>query len=221
MNDLANRDIPLELRREITRYGGMNPHCLPAWRVVWAQNVREQTFGGMRHMPRVSADADLTDIEPERYESGEIWVPRYAEKGAILERWFPGSTWGSQSDWEEAAGLDGVSRLKGDFPRQGDYYMIGDAFYPEMPPIGFWKEQIQKELRRQANAPVDPATYLSVCLYLERMGQQARREAFTEEVNHVHRGTVEPMLATVGTTAQKVREELLTEFGFQGHLAAG
>ena len=39
------------MEREITRYGGLNPFGKPNWRVVLGQNVREQCFGTMRHMP--------------------------------------------------------------------------------------------------------------------------------------------------------------------------
>lgn len=223
-HELANRDVPAEIRREITRYGGMNPFRMPAWRVVWAQNVREQSFGTMRHMPHINADLEMVDIaalEPERFESGELWIPRYSQPGAILERWFPASTWGSQSDWESELAEDGETRLKGEWPRHGDYFMVGDGFNAEMQPVGFWKEEIQRELRRQANAPTDPATYLSNCLHVQQANEEARREAFLYEVNQIHRGTVEPMLATVGRTAQRLRDSLAAEIGFEGHLSAG
>jgi hypothetical protein len=220
----ANRNVPGEIRREITRYGGLNPFGRPSWRVVWAQNVLEQTFGSMRHMPRVGADIDLAEVEalePQFFESGELWIPRYQNRGAILERWFPASAWGSQITWESEVAEDGVTRLKGEWPRHGDYFMVGDEFYAEMPSAGFWKDKIQLELRRMANAPVDPATYLANCLHIERSAEAMRREAFIEEVNHIHRHEVEPMLATVGTTAQRVRDELMDSLGMEGHLAAG
>ena len=220
-HELATRGVPAALREEITRYGGQNPYGMPLWRVVLAENVREQCFGQMKHMPRVSADADLTDIEPEKFTSGEMWVPRYDSKGWILERWFPASAWGSQITWEHELAADGLTKLKGEWPRHGDYFMVGDESYAHMPGIEFWKEEIQKELRRQANAPTDPATYLFVCLYLNRVGEEMRRAAFMDEVNHIHRGTVEPMLATVGRTAQMMRNEMLEEMGINGHLSAG
>ena len=221
--EMATRNIRPELAREITRYGGMNPHGAPLWRVVWAENVKEQSFGQMRHMPRIAADCDLNmaEVEPERFESGELWIPRYSERGAILERWFPASVWGSQMDWEQELAEDGQTRLKGAWPRHGDYFMVGDEFLKTMPPAGYWKGQIQKELRRQQNAPTDPGTYLATLLYIERATNQARGEAFAEEVNHIHRNNVEPLLATVSTTAQRLRDELMMEMGMDGHLAAG
>lgn len=218
-HQLAMRDTPREIEREITRYGGLNPHGKPAWRVVLAQNVREQCFGTMRHMPRVSADADITDIEPESYESGEFWVPRYMTPGWILERWFPAHAWGSQADWEAAEADDG-SRLKGEFPRNGDYFMVGEGPFAEMPSTDFWKREIARLLRAEANSPTDPATHLSQHLYLERVAEEARREAYRTEVDQIHRGVTDPLLTTVSRTAQRVRNELADEMGW-GHFAAG
>lgn len=222
--ELATRDIAREIREEITRYGGSNPHGQPAWRVVWAQNVLEQSFGTISNMPRVGADIDVSEVsslEPQSFESGEFWLPRYMNKGAILERWFPATTWGTRGDWESEMAEDGITRLKGEYPRHGDYYMVSDQFYPEMPTIGFWKNEIQREIRRQANTPKDPAAYLSTILFVQRKTEEARRQAFLEEVNNIHRGQVEPLLATVGRTAQLVREGLLVEAGLEGHLSAG
>lgn len=217
----AQLGVPKDLQREITRYGGVNPHGGPNFRVVWAENVLEQSFGQMTHLPRVSADADITDLEPERYESGEFWTPRYMNRGAILERWAPASSFGSKYDWESEVAADGVTRMMGEFPRHGGYFMISDEFQPEMMPVDYWKREIARELRRQANAPTDPASYLSLCLYLERVSEQQKREAFLEEVNTIHRSTIEPMLATVGRTAQMVRDQAMEDAGLTGHLSAG
>lgn len=218
---LATRDTPRAVEREITRYGGLNPHGQPMWRVVLAQNVREQSFGTMRHMPRVSADADITDIEPERFESGEFWQPRYLNPGWILERWFPPAAWGSQEEWEQATSEDGVTRLKGEWPRHGEYFMVSEEALAEPPPIDHWKREIARLLREEAQAERDPATHLSQLLYLMRTGEQQRNEAYLGEVNYIHRGVVDPMLATVSRTAQRMREQLAGEIGLGGHLAAG
>ncbi len=218
---LATRDTPREMEREITRYGGLNPFGGPNWRVVLGQNVREQCFGTMRHMPCVSVDADIADIEPERYESGEFWVPRYSTPGWILERWFPPHAWGSQEAWEAVTSEDGVTRLKGAWPRQGDYFMVGDGPFAELPPIEYWKREIARLLREEAHAPHDPATNLSQHLYMERVQEEARREAYRSEVNHIHRSITDPMLATVGRTAQRVRDQIALDTGFEGHFSAG
>jgi hypothetical protein len=220
-HELATRDTPRSLETEITRYGGVNPYGKPSWRVVLGQNVREQCFGTMRFMPRVSADADIADIEPERYESGEMWVPRYIQPGWILERWFPAHAWGSQTDWEMATTEDGQQKLKGEWPRQGDYFMVGDGPFEELPPAEFWKQQIARLLREEAQTERDPATNLSLHLYMERTAEEARRERFQTEVNFIHKSVTDPMLATIGTTAQRIRDQIAQESGFDGHFSAG
>lgn len=218
---LALRDTPQEVTREITRYGGLNPFGKPNWRVVLGQNVREQCFGTMRHMPCVSADADITGIEPERFESGELWVPRYSVPGWVLERWFPEHAWGSQDAWEAVTAADGVTRMKGAWPRQGDYFMVGEGPFTEMPPTEWWKKQIAQLLREEAAMPHDPAINLSRHLYMERVREEARREAYLSEVDYIHRSVTDPMLATVGRTAQRVRDRIAEDTGFSGHFSAG
>ena len=223
LHSLPTRDTPKHLLAELTRYGGLNPFGHPHWRVVLAQNVREQTFGTMRNMPVLDADAvdDCPEVEPESFASGELWLPRYNEAGWILERWFPAHAWGTQSEWESELAQDGVTRLKGAFPRQGDYFMVNELFHVEQQSTDFWKACIQECLRRQETMPGDPATVLSRNLYLHRVKQEQKEEDYRNEVNRLHRSVVDPMLATIGRTAQCMRDQIRAEQGFDFHIAAG
>jgi hypothetical protein len=220
-SERALLDVPLELAREITRFGGPNPHGKPMWRVVRAENVLEQRFGQMRHMPVVSADCDDLDIEPERFSSGEMWTPRYDGKGWCLERWFPASAWGSQVDWEHETSLDGETRMTGEFPRHGDWFMVNDEFFAWQRSTDFWKTEILKWIRAREFEAGDEASKLSRTLYLSRWKQEKRAEEYAEEVNRIHRGIVDPTLATIGRTAQRVRDGLMEEMGATSHLPAG
>lgn len=219
--DRATLDVPQELAREITRYGGLNPHGDPTWRVVLAQNVLRQSFGVMTTMPDVTEDTDLTDIEPEKVAQGEFWTPRYECEGWILERWFPASSWSAVMDWENAMAEDGYTPMMGEYPRHGQYYMVSTETYPELPTIDYWKMLIQQQLRDQARSPKDPVVYLSEQLYLERVGKERKEEAYLREVDHLHRDVVKPMLATMSKTAQLVRDGLQQELGCRSVLAAG
>ncbi len=220
---MATRNVSASLNAELARYGGLNPFNRPTWRVVRAEDCRKQTFGTMRHMPQIDADDDLglEDIEPQAFSSGEMWQPKYDAAGFGLERWFPAGTWGGQWDWEHETSQDGVTRMMGEFPRQGDYYMVGDDWQERLLPAGYWKMQIDKWMAEQAAQPGNPATALSRNLYMHRQRQEQRREAFDEEVNRIHRTITAPALATIGRTAQRVREELSEEIGWAGHLSAG
>lgn len=223
---LPTRDTPRHVTAELTRYAGTNPFDQPLFRVVLAQNVREQIFGTMRHMPIIGADAlddvDISTIEPEAFSSGEMFIPRYDAEGWILERWFPAHAWGSQSDWESATSEDGVTRLKGEFPQQGDYFMVNDMFHVELSPMDFWKEEIQKCLRAEESLNGDHAAMLSRNLYVHRVRQEKREQDYRDTVNYVHRSVTDPILATIGRSAQMVRDNTRTESGCWGmHLAAG
>jgi hypothetical protein len=217
-----NRSTPRALREEITRYGGRNPFGGPNWRVVVAEDVIEYSRGIMRSMPDVSADADVTDIEPEKVEEGEFWTPRYpGVHGWILERWFPPEAWGEQDDWRLAAGEDGLTPMMGEWPRHGEYYMVSDDALAELPGPGYWKEQINEELRRLAEIPGNPARLLSETLYQARVSEERRKERFIDEVHARHVLLTDPMLATVGSTAQRIRDAVAEENGLRGNLAAG
>jgi hypothetical protein len=218
---LPTRDTPRALLAELIRYGGLNPSGEPVFRVVLAQNVREQTFGTMRHMPVIDVDSEVADPTPESFSAGEMWVQRYNQDGWILERWFPAHAWGSEFEWEHEVSQDGVTRLKGAFPRHGDYFMVNDQYLSEPQSAEFWKEQIQKCLRDQEAMPGDPATILGRNLYMHKAKQEQREEAYRDEVNRIHRSVVDPMLATIGRTAQLVRDQIRSEQGYGFHLAAG
>lgn len=219
----ATRNVSATLNADLARFGGRNPFGSPTWRVVRAEDCFEASFGTMRHMPVVSADDDLAmgDLEPQAFSSGEMWTPKYDSTGFGLERWFPAGTWGSQWDWEHETSQDGVTRLKGQFPRQGDYYMVGDGWYPRMRSADHWKREINKWMAEQAARPGNPATALSRNLYIHRLREEQRREAFQEEVNRIHRTVTAPVLATIGRTAQLVREEMQEQSGWDGHVSAG
>ena len=219
----ATLDVPRQLNRELARYGGLNPFGLPLWRVVLAANVLEQSFGQMVHMPRFSADTDVTvaEVEPERFTSGEMWTPKYEAEGYGLERWFPASAWGSRAEWEHETSRDGVTRMKGEFPRHGDYWMVGDEWHLRLISADGWKREIQRWMAEQAALGGDPAMRLKLNLYKHRLKEQRRHEAFEEDVNRIHRSVVDPMLATIGATAQRVREQVALDMGWGTHLPAG
>ena len=218
------RDTPPDLTAALEQFGGRNPWGKPHWRVVRAERVRELRFGTMRHMPVVSADSDIEDlmaVEPERYESGAMWLPRYSLTGWVLERWFPATAWGDCEEWENQLAEDGVTRQLGLFPRHGDYFMAGEQAYDELPGVEFWKQEIARLLREQMERIQDPAEHLGRILYRERTAEETRQAAYLEEVNHLHRGTIEPLTMSVGRSAQRVRDELAAEAGIAGHLSAG
>jgi hypothetical protein len=217
----ATLDVPPELARALTVYGGLNPFGAPLWRVALAENVLRQSFGIMRTMPDIGEDADQADMEPEKTEEGEFWTPRYECEGWILERWFPASSWSACMEWENAMAEDGFTPMMGEYPRHGQYYMVSTEAYREMPSLDFWKMLIQQQLRDQARSPHDPVAYLSEQLYIERVGKQLKEEAYLREVDHLHKDVVKPMLATIGRTAQVVRDDLQVELGSRSVLAAG
>jgi hypothetical protein len=216
-----NLDVPVDLVRKITRYGGLNPFGLPVWRVVRAENVLRQSFGIMRHMPDVSDDADMTDLEPERVEEGEFWTPRYQFDGWILERWFSAECWGDCLDWAHEMSEDGATPMMGEWPRHGEYYMVSLEALAEQPGVDYWKAHIHSEIWAMNVADVTPAVYLKEQLYLERVAKELKTEAYLRECDHLHASVTKPMLATMGVAAQRVRDGLQAELRMGSVLGAG
>lgn len=103
--DRPEKDTPLWIGEELADYGGLSPDGQPLWRIVRAENCRQQCFGTMNHIdPAVLSgmtdETRPTDIVPDRIEEGEFWIPKYRVKGWILQRWFPASVWGTREKWE-------------------------------------------------------------------------------------------------------------------------
>lgn len=111
--------------------------------------------------------------------------------------------------------------MMGKFPRHGDYFMVSLEYLSSPPSIEHWKREISKEIRRMAAMNGDPARRLAETLYLAKVQEEQRKEKYLEEVNRIHRSVTEPILATVGSTAQRVRDHLAAEIGLRGNLAAG
>ena len=219
----ATLDVPRELQREIARFGGLNPFGGPMWRVVRAENVLEQRFGQMRQMPRLKADevGAVPEVEPEGWASGEMWLPRYDGQGYCLERWFSAGAWGSEWEWAQAMSQDGVTRMTGEFPRHGDYQMVNGGFISQLPGAEFWKAEMLKWTRGMERLEGDEAARLKRTLYLAKLREEEREREYAEEVNRIHRTVVDPALATIGRTAQRMRDELAAGMGWNSHLPAG
>ena len=226
------RDTPADVTDKLLRWGGKNEYGDPNWRIILAENHLVQRAGMWTEFDEGTEQVQFEErahdvafktqqIAPTAIRIGMLWVPLYPCTGWILERWFPAHAWGSQSEWEHETAQDGVTRMMGQYPRHGDYYIVSEEFHAEQRSAEFWKGEIQKCLRAEEAMPGDPATMLSRNLYLHRWRQEQREEEYREEVNRLHRTVTDPLLATISKTAQLVRDKIRVEQGFDFHLAAG
>ena len=100
--------------------------------------------------------------------------------------------------------------------------MVNDDFIPEMRGFEFWAEEIQKELRRQANSPHDPVCLLATetsTYFAPR--RRSEKRSFSKRSLHSNKTAAEPPFAGVGPDGERVRDDLMFESGSEGHLSAG
>jgi hypothetical protein len=146
MNPL--KDTPKRVIEKLLAWGGKNPHGLPNWRIILAENHLVQRAGtwtsfesddkqaDFQHMRTEAGEHACTfqtqSISPTEVKIGMFWVPKWPVKGWILERWFPTSSFGTKREWEAAKSSDGVTPMMGPYPEKGDYFLL-DGPWAEIP----------------------------------------------------------------------------------------
>ena len=207
--DRPEKDTPQHISDELREYGGTSPDGQSIWRFVLAQNCRIHCFGQRNHVDRQKVNAlgdnsKPTDLEIERVEIGEHWIPRYSFKGWILQRWYPAKCWGSRTDWESQRALDG-SRLLASYPQRGDYTMMPCGPWKSIAEAGDLKAAIRCYNVQQRRNPVNWDNYVLSMTAYEQQERQEAADAYAEEMSAQHRIALSSTLRSVSTSAQEFR----------------
>jgi hypothetical protein len=211
--DRPLKDTPNWITDELAEYSGLSPDGQPIWRLVLAENCRSHCFGSMNHIDpaliqNMTDETRPTDIVPDRIEEGEFWVPKYRQKGWILQRWFAASAWGSRNDWESQKAKDGCTRLLASFPQRGDYVMMPCGPWNSLPSIGPLKYAIRSFNLQQKNNPANWSNDTQAYIAFDNFEREQAKEKFSEELEAQYRVGVSSMLRTVSGAAQRVRNEI-------------
>lgn len=219
--DRPEKDTPPEIRQMLTEYGGKTAEGWPAWRLVLAQNCRMQCFGRMSHAPKVkdTSDLDLRELTPERTEEGSYWIPRYRAKGWILQRWFPPHTWGTRQAWEQEKAHDGIHRLRGKYPENGDYFLLAGP-WNSIDEAGDLRACIQQWNRAQMSNPNNFEVYFRQEMRRERREQQEEFDRFETTLEIYRKTEILPVLKGSSQAAQRVRNRIQQGLGQGKHLGA-
>lgn len=220
--DRPEKDTPEAVRALLREYGGVTAHGWPIWRLVLAENCRMQCFGVMRHAPRVkdTSELDLRETAPERVEEGVFWLRRYPQtRGWILQRWFPPHVWGARQDWERQKAEDGVTRMRGKFPAQGDYFLMAGP-WRSIEMAGDLRLPIQALNRAARDNPTNFETYFRQQLREERREQQEQIERFETTLEIYRRTEVLPILKSASPLAQRARNRVQQQIHLPSHLGA-
>ncbi len=215
-DDRPERDTPQKILDELREYGGESPDGQPIWRIVRAENCRIHCFGRQNHIARgiIAAIDDYTrpeSIVPDRIEEGEFWIPRYGVTGWILERWFPGSCWGTREKWESEKAQDGRTRLFAAYPQRGAYQVQPCGPWAVIPPIEDIKGRIRHYNAQQRTNPVNWANHTLAWTAFDAQARQKAADAFADELEAKYRMGVSGMLRTASGSAQEFRDTLAAQ----------
>ena len=210
--DRPEKDTPEYVQAELREYGGLSPDGQAIWRLVLAQNCRVHCFGTQNHVSqdwaKLPEDARPTDLVVDRVEEGEFWIPRYAIKGWILQRWFPASAWGLRESWEGEKAKDGRTRLLAAWPRRGDYMMMPCGPWRTIVEAGDLKAAIRCYNAQQRRNPASWQNHMQAMLAFEEQERQQLADTYADEIAAQHRLGVASILRTASKAAQEFRSTL-------------
>ena len=219
--DRPEKDTPEAISKMLAAYGGRVPDGRPLWRLVLAQNCRMQAFGVMRHAPKVAdaSELDLGEVQAERVEEGAFWIPRYKLPGWVLQRWFPPQTWGTRAEWESHRAEDGVTRLRGKYPENGDYFTMAGP-WDSIDAAGDLRAAVQIAVRFHAQSPTNFERYFRDELRKEKQERAEAIERYETTLEIYRKTDLLPVLKGTSRFAQKVRTEIQTRLGNAAHVGA-
>lgn len=227
--DSADRRTPSPIRKELARFGGLNPYNRANWRIVLAEDRRELRGGVFHHMP--TGDVAVTEFEPigkgayrmhhkevkpERVETGFHEVPKYPVKGWILERWFPASRKGmGRAEWEAVRSTDGTPMM-GPYPGEGFYFMLAGP-WEQIPDMADLKTAIAMHIRTEEQ---NPASYQQAMVEEVNADEEAERRQYQQVLDnlaHFYESEVEPVLKGSSLGAGRIRNDLAAQLGDRSH----
>lgn len=225
--DAADRSTPDAIRKELGRFGGLNPYNRANWRIVLAQDRLCRRGGVFKTMPTGNVavmevdprtfEVHRREVKPERVVTGFHDVPKYPVKGWILERWFPARSYGLQSDWEAEKSSDGITPMMGPYPHEGDYFMLAGPF-ERIPEIGDLKMAISMHLREEEERPTSYAQLMQMEINADIERDERAQKKATEDLAHFFESEVEPILRGTSLGAQRIRNEMQDAIGDRSHL---
>lgn len=230
--DAADRSTPAPIRKELARFGGLNPYNRANWRIVLAQDRLCRRGGVFTTMP--SGDVKTIELEPiirngrkvylqhvreikpESVVTGTRDVPKYPVQGWVLERWFPASKYGGRSAWEAVKSSDGVTPMMGPYPHEGDYFMLAGPF-SRIPELTDLRESIAMHIRMENE---QPESYHQLMLQQINEEQEEMEKAYQKclsDLAHFYESEVEPVLKGTSLAAQRIRNDMAEAMGDRSH----
>jgi hypothetical protein len=223
---LKRDDAPDSLKRALTVFGGKNMYHRPIWRLVRAEyrthvcggTLTEGKNGGSFEF-QPNGKFSVSSFDPGRAISGPNEIPMYTcGPGWILERWMPAHVWGNRDDWNNFKAADG-QRLFGDYPSEGDYWMMdGPWNESEPPPMSFLEKTIAVHEYCRNNQNQGFEHLLAQQIQDEKIRAEAQYLKMMDDIEAIGR-EVNDVLKSGSLAAQAVRQQAAKMRGDRSHQA--
>jgi len=206
----------------------------PMWRLVWSEDVFEQTGGEWQDWPEGTAFSDRGAISnildqdgrpqpmatPIRVVAEVRRVPAYSHfdnPGWVLERWFPPSMFGGEEAWYSAVVPGTTVHRMGPYPVDGRYIQRGGPF-PQIPGMDFLEDFISSDQKRvEAVMSMDPEAYIKQQVYRAEERERKQSEHAIEENTARLRDSM-LFLDTISLSAGALRNKMAERSGIRSHM---
>lgn len=242
LDNYAGPEPPKRISDTLMRRWGTTDLGFPVYRLVWSENVFEQSGGiwhdwdkNLNQQDRggiaTGADGKPTQSEwkPDQVHAELRTVKKYSHldvHGWMLQRWFPPAMFGSRESWEALVVMlpdgDGYSRipstipLLGAYPAKGAYVEIGGP-YPKMPAVGYIEDVIADREERRAQMPDDIEEHIRNEV-LKAQEREERRSDIAIRENHERiMASVQPLTST-SLEAGRWRSKMFERAGHTAHI---
>lgn len=202
---------PESVRKEIARFGGLNPFGGANWRVVLAET---RTVLRGRGLPPAD-EVIRTGMKVTAESTGLHRVPKYPVKGWIIERWFAPNKY-SEVQWKAARCADGITPLMGPFPHEGEYFMLAGPF-THIPPLEDIKAAITLHIREEEQSPKGYNEMLRAEMVADWDRDEAAALKAERDLAYFYESVVKPVLKGSSLEAQRIRTEMAEKMGDWSH----
>lgn len=219
---LLHDSAPESVRRKLTEFGGRNQYGKPLWRLVRAES-RTHVCGGTFNSGVSGGDFQIqqngkfgfSESTIQKSYNGEDEIRMYGVKGWILERWLPPYVWDTRENWNSRKAADGLTPLFGEYPSEGDYWMLSGP-WPEIPPLTFLEHEISTYEYTRNNFSQDFEKLLREQIQQEQTAAEAQYNRMIDQITAIGREVRQVMLSG-SLEAQRVRQQAYQLMGRKDH----
>lgn len=144
-------------------------------------------------------------------------VPLYPYEGWVIEKWKPGSSFGTPNDWEQFR-FDGLNAL-GEFPHHGEYELCAGPS-PYIPTVKEIEDAIREDVKIIENKPARARDRVAMMLEKLDQRQQAKQREMKNRIESIVKDGPGNLRNRLSLGAGRVMQELADKAGMKGHFGS-